>query len=143
MWNGAKVFVDRIEIIVAACTEVAPALVCSLLIVALSSLPVLALQGQGSPIVADVADAKSPRTLCSLTLPTRHGAAGIIATAIFGAVRYSWSGDVDFSDAALIGIPAIAGSILGTRLQKSIDAAPLQLGFAVLTAAVGIKLAIF
>ena len=45
--------------------------------------------------------------------------------------------------AALIGIPAVLGSILGTRLQKSIDPAPLQLGFAVLTACVGIKLAIF
>jgi uncharacterized membrane protein YfcA len=69
--------------------------------------------------------------------------AAIIATAIFGAVRYSWSGDVDFGDAALIGIPAIVGSILGTRLQKGIDPAPLQLGFAVLMAVVGVKLALF
>jgi uncharacterized protein len=78
-----------------------------------------------------------------IKVATATSLAAIIATAIFGAVRYSWRGDVDFSDAALIGIPAIAGSILGTRLQKSIDPAPLQLGFAVLTAAVGIKLAIF
>ena len=69
--------------------------------------------------------------------------AAIIATAIFGAVRYGWSGDVDFSDAALIGLPAVAGSILGTRMQKGIDPAPLQIGFALLLAAVGIKLAIF
>jgi uncharacterized membrane protein YfcA len=78
-----------------------------------------------------------------IKVATATSLAAIIATAIFGTVRYGWSGDVDFGDAALIGVPAVVGSILGTRLQKAIDPAPLQLGFAVLLACVGVKLAIF
>jgi uncharacterized protein len=80
---------------------------------------------------------------CGIKVATATSLAAIIATAVFGAVRYGWSGDVDFGDAALIGIPAVVGSILGTRVQKGIDPAPLQLGFAVLIACVGVKLAIF
>ena len=78
-----------------------------------------------------------------IRVATATSLAAIIATALFGAARYGWSGDVRFGDAALIGIPAVAGSILGTRIQKGIDPAPLQLGFALLLAAVGIKVAIF
>jgi uncharacterized protein len=78
-----------------------------------------------------------------IKVATATSLAAIIATAIFGAVRYGWSGDVDFSDAALIGIPAVFGSLIGVRVQKGIDPAPLQIGFAVLIACVGIKLAVF
>ena len=56
---AGPVLADRIEIIVAACTEVAPALVCSLLIVALSFLPVLALQGQELRLFAPLAYTKT------------------------------------------------------------------------------------
>ena len=79
----------------------------------------------------------------AIKVATATSLAAIIATALFGAARYGWSGDVSFGDAALIGIPAVGGSLLGVRLQRKIPAAPLQLGFAVLTACVGIKLAIF
>jgi uncharacterized protein len=79
----------------------------------------------------------------AIKVATATSLAAIIATAVFGAVRYGWSGDVDLSDAALIGLPAIVGSVAGTRLQRNISAAPLQLGFAVLMAVVGLKLAIF
>jgi uncharacterized membrane protein YfcA len=77
-----------------------------------------------------------------IKVATATSLAAIIATAVFGATRYGWSGDVSLGDAALIGIPAVAGSILGTRLQKNIPAAPLQLSFAVLMALVGLKLAL-
>jgi uncharacterized membrane protein YfcA len=78
-----------------------------------------------------------------IKVATATSLAAIIATAVFGAVRYGWSGDVSLGDAALIGVPAIFGSIAGTRLQRGIPAAPLQLAFAVLMAIVGLKLAIF
>ena len=78
-----------------------------------------------------------------IKVATATSLAAIIFTAVFGAARYGWSGDVDWGDAVLIGVPAVFGTILGTRIQRSIDPAPLQLGFAVLTACVGIKLAIF
>ena len=45
-----------------------------------------------------------------IKVATATSLAAIIATAVFGAVRYGWSGDVDFGDAALIGIPAVFGS---------------------------------
>jgi uncharacterized membrane protein YfcA len=38
-----------------------------------------------------------------IKVATATSLAAIIATAVFGAVRYTWSGDVDFSDAVLIG----------------------------------------
>jgi uncharacterized membrane protein YfcA len=78
-----------------------------------------------------------------IKVATATSLAAIIATAVLGAVRYGWSGDVSLGDAALIGVPAVVGSIAGTRLQRSIPAAPLQLGFATLMAVVGLKLAIF
>jgi uncharacterized protein len=78
-----------------------------------------------------------------IKVATATSLAAIIATAVFGAVRYGWSGDVRLGDAALIGVPAVFGSIAGTRLQRSIPAAPLQLGFAALMALIGLKLAIF
>ena len=49
----------RLETIVAACIEVAPALFCSLLIIALSFLPVLALQGQELRLFAPLAYTKT------------------------------------------------------------------------------------
>src|ERR1700712_3036120 len=67
-----------------------------------------------------------------IRVATATSLAAIIATALFGAARYGWSGDVRFGDAALIGIPAVAGSLLGVRLQRKIPAAPLQLGFSAL-----------
>jgi hypothetical protein len=78
-----------------------------------------------------------------IKVATATSLAAIIATAIFGAIRYGWSGDVDWNDAALIGIPAVGGSLIGVRLQREIPAVPLQVGFAVLTAAVGLKLTVF
>jgi uncharacterized membrane protein YfcA len=77
-----------------------------------------------------------------IRVATATSLAAIIATALFGAARYGWSGDVSFGDAALIGVPAVAGSLLGVRLQRNIPAAPLQLGFALLLAAIGVKLVI-
>ena len=44
-----------------------------------------------------------------IKVATATSLAAIIATAVFGAVRYTWSGDVDFSDAVLIGLPAVVG----------------------------------
>jgi uncharacterized protein len=77
-----------------------------------------------------------------IRVATATSLAAITTTALFCAARYGWSGDVRFGDAALIGIPAVAGSIAGVRLQRGIPAAPLQVGFAILLAAVGVKLAV-
>jgi uncharacterized membrane protein YfcA len=78
----------------------------------------------------------------AIKVATATSLAAIIATAVFGAIRYGWSGDVRFGDAALIGIPAVAGSLIGVRLQRNIPAAPLQIAFALLLAVIGLKLAI-
>jgi uncharacterized protein len=66
--------------------------------------------------------------------------AAILFSAIAGAATYALHGEVKPGAAALVGIPAVAGVLIGSALQQRIPVERLTIGFAVLLAAVGVKL---
>jgi uncharacterized membrane protein YfcA len=72
---------------------------------------------------------------------TATSLAAIGATAIFGVARYELDGLVEWRDAALIGLPAVAGVVLGTALAKRISGPHLQLSFACVMLLVALRLA--
>jgi len=69
---------------------------------------------------------------------TSLGAIGITATA--GVVVFALRGEVDVGYAALVGLPAAAGALLGTSLQQRIRTSTLTYGFAALLTGVGVWL---
>jgi uncharacterized membrane protein YfcA len=66
--------------------------------------------------------------------------AAILISSIAGAATYALHGEVKPGAAALVGIPAVAGVLLGAVLQQRIPVQRLTYGFAVLLAAVGTRL---
>ena len=64
--------------------------------------------------------------------------AAIVITASVGATLYAIEGEVDFARAALVGIPAVGGVLLGTALQQRIPARNLTFAFAVLLVGLGL-----
>ena len=97
-----------------------------------------ALFGVGGGIIA------VPLLILLARLPERSatatslGAIGI--TALAGVVVFALRGEVEIRYAALVGLPAAVGAILGTSLQQRITTTTLTYGFAVLLAAVGVWL---
>ena len=77
-------------------------------------------------------------------VPVKRAAATSLAaigiTGSVGATRYGFSGHVVWRDALLIGLPAVAGVLLGTALQKRISGPRLQIGFAVVMVLVALRL---
>ena len=69
---------------------------------------------------------------------TSLGAIGI--TALAGVTLYAFEGKVDVKYAALVGIPAIAGSLVGTTVQQRLSGRAVTIGFSGLLAAIGIWL---
>jgi uncharacterized protein len=65
---------------------------------------------------------------------TSLGAIGI--TALAGTVFFAIRGDVDVGYAALVGIPAAAGALLGTFIQQRVSTDTLAYLFAALLAGV-------
>jgi len=68
--------------------------------------------------------------------------AAIGITAAAGAIFYAWHGEVRLLDALLVGIPAAAGAVFGTAFQQRLHSRVLTALFALLLAAIGIKLVI-
>jgi uncharacterized protein len=66
--------------------------------------------------------------------------AAITLTAAAGAIAYGFHGDLKPGAAALIGLPAVGGVLLGVELQQRLTSKTLTLGFALLLTAVGIRL---
>jgi uncharacterized protein len=66
--------------------------------------------------------------------------AAITLTAAAGAIAYGIHGDLKPGAAALIGLPAVGGVLLGVELQQRLTSKTLTLGFALLLTAVGIRL---
>jgi uncharacterized membrane protein YfcA len=66
--------------------------------------------------------------------------AAITLTAAAGAIAYGFHGDLKPGAAALIGLPAVGGVLLGVELQQRLTSKTLALGFALLLTAVGIRL---
>jgi len=69
---------------------------------------------------------------------TSLGAIGI--TALAGVVAFGFRGEVSVGYAALVGLPAAAGALLGTWLQQRITVTTLAYGFSLLLTAVGVWL---
>jgi uncharacterized membrane protein YfcA len=80
--------------------------------------------------------------LMGLRPATATSLAAIGATAVFGALRYAADGRVHWADAALVGVPAMFGAAAGTSLQRRLRVRPLQLGFALVVAATGVRLVV-
>ena len=97
-----------------------------------------ALFGVGGGIVA------VPLLILLVHLPERVatatslGAIGI--TALAGVIVYGFRGEVEVGHAALVGLPAAAGALLGTTLQQRITTSTLTYGFAALLTGVGVWL---
>jgi uncharacterized protein len=66
--------------------------------------------------------------------------AAIGVTALAGAVAYALLGRVDFPLAALVGIPAAVGALIGTALQQRLANRALSLAFAGLLVVVAVLL---
>jgi uncharacterized protein len=71
---------------------------------------------------------------------TSLGAIGIIA--LVGTVAYGLRGEVDFGYAALVGLPAAAGAVVGVAVQQRLPVRALTLGFAALLVVVALVLLI-
>ena len=61
-------------------------------------------------------------------------------TASAGVALYAARGDVRVGYAALVGLPAVVGAVVGTSVQRRLSGGTLTLSFAALLAAVGIWL---
>ena len=73
--------------------------------------------------------------------PATAASLGAIAiTALGGVVVYAALGRVDVGYAALVGIPAAAGAVLGTALQQRLPVRVLTYGFSLLLVAVAMSL---
>jgi uncharacterized protein len=68
--------------------------------------------------------------------------AAILVSSVAGAVTYAFHGEVKPGAAALVGIPAVLGVVAGTALQQRVPVQKLAYGFALLLAAVGVRLLI-
>ena len=64
----------------------------------------------------------------------------IFITALSGATSFSLLDHVHWSDAALVGLPAVAGTFAGIRLQSRVTSGTLTLLFAGLLVAVAVVL---
>jgi hypothetical protein len=66
--------------------------------------------------------------------------AAIGLTAVFGATGYAILGEVDWARAAQVGLPAIAGALLGVRLQQRLSSRFLVLLFSAFLVSVAVLL---
>ena len=66
--------------------------------------------------------------------------AAILVSSVAGAATYAFHGDVKPGAAAIVGIPAVFGVLMGTSLQQRIPAYRLSYGFAGLLAVLGVRL---
>jgi uncharacterized protein len=66
--------------------------------------------------------------------------AAILVSSIAGAVTYAFHGDVKPGAAIAIGLPAVIGVLAGTAIQQRVPVHRLSYGFALLLAAVGVRL---
>jgi uncharacterized protein len=66
--------------------------------------------------------------------------AAILVSSIAGAVTYAFHGEVDPVAAAIVGVPAVFGVVAGAALQQRLSVQKLSYGFALLLAAVGVRL---
>jgi uncharacterized protein len=68
--------------------------------------------------------------------------AALVITAAAGATAYALHGDVKPGAAAIVGLPAVAGVVVGVAMQQRLATRSLTIAFAALLAAVGTRLVI-
>ena len=94
--------------------------------------------GVGGGIVA------VPLLISFAGLPTHAATAtslgAIFVTATAGTLLYALRGDVRIGYALLLGVPAVAGALLGTHLQQRLSGRALTLAFSALLAVIGLRL---
>ena len=73
-------------------------------------------------------------------LATGTSLAAIGITALAGTILYAFEGHVDVAYAALVGLPAAGGAVLGTAVQQRVSGRALTIAFAVLLATIAIWL---
>jgi uncharacterized protein len=66
--------------------------------------------------------------------------AAIGITALAGTILYAYEGHVDVAHAALVGLPAAAGAVVGAGAQQRVSGRALTLGFSVLLCAIAVWL---
>jgi uncharacterized membrane protein YfcA len=71
---------------------------------------------------------------------TATSLAVIAFTAVVGVAAYGILGEVEWRDAAIVGLPAVAGTLIGTTLQQRIASRTLLYLFAAFMAAVAVVL---
>ena len=85
-----------------------------------------------------------PLLVALAAFPTHTAAAtslgAILVTATAGVVLYAVRGEVRPGYAALVGIPAVAGALVGTHVQQRLSGRALTLAFAGLLAVIGVWL---
>ena len=73
-----------------------------------------------------------------LATGTSLAAIGVIALA--GTIAYGLRGEVDFGYAALVGLPAAVGALVGTALQQRVSPRALTLAFSLFLVVIGVAL---
>ena len=66
--------------------------------------------------------------------------AAIGITALVGTILYALEGHVHLAHAALVGVPATLGAVLGAAVQQRVSARALSLAFAALLASIAVWL---
>jgi uncharacterized protein len=66
--------------------------------------------------------------------------AAILISSVAGAITYGFHGDLEPGAAALVGLPAMVGVLVGTAAAQRIPVQQLTYGFALVLAAVGVRL---
>ncbi len=66
--------------------------------------------------------------------------AAIGITALAGAILYGFEGHVEIGHAALVGLPAAAGAVVGASLQQRVPVRSLSFAFAALLGGVSVWL---
>jgi uncharacterized protein len=85
-----------------------------------------------------------PLLILAAGLPDRSALgtslAAIGITALAGAILYGLEGHGDLGHAALVGLPAAAGAVVGSTVQQRVPVRTLSLGFAALLLVVAVWL---
>ena len=85
-----------------------------------------------------------PLLVLLLTFDHRRAAAtslaAILVSSVAGAITYALHGEIKPGAAALVGIPAVAGVVIGTALQQRLHARQLAYGFSLVLALVAVRL---
>ena len=85
-----------------------------------------------------------PLLILAAGMPDRSAAgtslAAIGITALAGAIIYAFEGHGDLGYAALVGLPAAAGAVVGTTVQQRLPVRTLSLAFAAVLVVVAVWL---